>query len=392
MAWQYLPVLNICLQILSTVGVGAFFSKILPLVFDPAFVEHTTQFVFYIAIPALVIKGIGVSVDFYSEIFIWKYIAAFLVLRCSSFLFVLVVHLLKQNDNGIQYGTIAVHWLSLTWISTIVMGVPILTVVMNSPQKGLFYGVLAGISSFIFQLPFLLFLFEYDKSKNELPYRDDGLDMSINSNEESSKVVGYLDESPDERRDPNIDTSETVNTQERSNSILWRMLHNPIILGILIGFMISLSTFGKRFLNPTTGNQSMNEQYLEWLQFVVDTLGWFGGCVSPLSLFSMGAWMQYRGRHIVTVKTYVLILFMVSKLLFVPLLMVGIAKVLRLENEVGKAAVLISTLPISMASFSLGNTYGIGQSQLSANVAAGTILMLPTVMIWNYAIDKLEIF
>jgi predicted permease len=83
---------------------------------------------------------------------------------------------------------------------------------------------------------------------------------------------------------------------------------------------------------------------------------------------------------------------MVLKLVFVPLLMVGIAKVLKLENEVGKAAVLISTLPISMASFSLGNTYSIGQSQLSANVAAGTLLMLPTVMIWNYAIDKLEIF
>jgi predicted permease len=389
MAWEYLPVLNICLQILFTVGVGAIFSKILPLVFDPAFVQHTTQFVFYIAIPALVIKGIGVSVDFYSEIFIWKYIAAFLLLRCFSFLFVLAVHLLKQNDNGIHYGTIAAHWLSLTWISTIVMGVPILTVVMNSPQKGLFYGVLAGISSFIFQLPFLLFLFEYDKSKNELQNRDHGLDMSSN---ESSKVAGYLDESPHERNDTNIDINETVNTQERSNSILWRMLHNPIILGILIGFIISLSTFGKRFLNPTTGNQSLNEHYLEWLQFFVDTLGWFGGCVSPLSLFSMGAWMQNRGRHIITVETHVLILFMVLKLVFVPLLMVGIAKVLKLENEVGKAAVLISTLPISMASFSLGNTYSIGQSQLSANVAAGTLLMLPTVMMWNYAIDKIEIF
>ena len=44
---------------------------------------------------------------------------------------------------------------------------------------------------------------------------------------------------------------------------------------------------------------------------------------------------------------------------------------------------MIATLPIPMVSFSLGNTYKIGEEILASNVAVGTLLMLPTVMIFN---------
>ena len=45
-----------------------------------------------------------------------------------------------------------------------------------------------------------------------------------------------------------------------------------------------------------------------------------------------------------------------------------------------------------MASFSLGQRYNIGEGDLAANVATGTLLMLPTVLIWNIALDNVGLF
>jgi predicted permease len=72
--------------------------------------------------------------------------------------------------------------------------------------------------------------------------------------------------------------------------------------------------------------------------------------------------------------------------------MVGLAKGLDLTNEAGRAAVLIAALPISMASFSFAEHYNIGQATLSANVALGTALMLPTILIWNIVMDNIDLF
>jgi len=52
----------------------------------------------------------------------------------------------------------------------------------------------------------------------------------------------------------------------------------------------------------------------------------------------------------------------------------------------GIVAILIATLPISMASFSLKSKYKIGGAQLSANAAVGTLLMLHPVIIWSLVV------
>ena len=106
--------------------------------------------------------------------------------------------------------------------------------------------------------------------------------------------------------------------------ILFRVGTNPVIWGILWGFLISLSTFGRRFLLPTSND------YLSWLQFFVDALSWFGDCVSPVSLFSMGIWMQAQGRNIFSIGYRQISLFMLSKLVLVPLITVGLAKAFQL--------------------------------------------------------------
>lgn len=37
-----------------------------------------------------------------------------------------------------------------------------------------------------------------------------------------------------------------------------------------------------------------------------------------------------------------------------------------------------------MASFSLANKYGVGEAVLSENVALGTALVLPTILVWEF--------
>jgi len=41
-------------------------------------------------------------------------------------------------------GEVTVIWLCMSWISTVILGIPILTAVYGSARDGQFYGLLAG--------------------------------------------------------------------------------------------------------------------------------------------------------------------------------------------------------------------------------------------------------
>jgi hypothetical protein len=57
----------------------------------------------------------------------------------------------KRQDWRAWPGRVVVDWLGLAWISTVILGVPVLTAAMGAQYAKL--GIIAGISSFIFQLP-----------------------------------------------------------------------------------------------------------------------------------------------------------------------------------------------------------------------------------------------
>jgi predicted permease len=401
-------------------------------VFDAkTFVPHATRFVFYVALPLLVLKGLGVGIDFYDDSFLWNFIGAFLILRVIALVISLGM-VLRNRKDGI--GEVAVLWLSLTWISTVILGVPIAGAVFNDPAKGKTYGILAGISSFIFQLPLQLFFLEchllekenLESKKRSTTIADEEqpptpLETTIVDEEqpptpmEADDALKEYDENtpppesvPPEEHDDLGDGSEGPSLKEGTNNeeklvplslwlefaqsrglwkrILGQLIRNPIVWGITGGFVLSLSTLGPRFLNPTS------EDFVPGLQWFAMTTGWFGDCVSPVSLFAMGVWMQAEGKKIFRIPVLSAILFMLSKLVIVPLLMVGLAKAVNLNDEAGRAAVLIASLPISMASFSLVSRYKIGEAVLSENVALGTALILPTVLLWNLIMDAVGLF
>ena len=102
--------------------------------------------------------------------------------------------------------------------------------------------------------------------------------------------------------------------------------------------------------------------------------------------------MEKQGRSLFRLPPITVILYMLSKLLVVPLVMVGLAKAFDFSDEAGRAAILIAALPISMAAFALGSHYDIGQNILSANVAIGTLLVLPTILLWNIGLDAVGLY
>jgi predicted permease len=445
MTWKYLPVLNSMIQILLTVGMGGVFGYA-GILNAQDFVIVAVRFVFYVALPCLVLYGVGINVNFYSDKFLWNYFAAFLVLRAIALAVVFIVVLAgnwREREQRRGLGHVAVVWLALTWISTVIMGVPIMTALFGGdPATGQRYGLLAGISSFIFQLPLQLVFLECH-TLDSVPTKAETLE-SYPAKEEtkdtsgqplSKDLVADMDEtwsqvSNPADSEPAVETAckishdktnqdaafelveeppNTVNLSLRTEipvkwwvltggkyvnrrdvwlDVLRRVVRNPVLWGIFWGFVLSLSTVGPMYLNENSND------FVEGLGWGSETLAWFGDTVSPLSLFAMGVWMQAQGLHqlLLPIPLPKLALYMLSKLVLVPLLMVGIAKAMSLQNEVGRAAVLIATLPISLVSFSLGHQYRIGEAELSANVATGTLLMLPTILVWNLVMDSLNLF
>jgi hypothetical protein len=118
--------------LLTTIfGVLAGFVKILD---ATVFVSQSTTFVFYVALPSLILNSIGIQTDFYSEKFLWDFIVAFLLLRVVALVVAIVVVALDHRRHGM--GQIAVLWLAMSWISTVILGVPIASAVFDDPTKG----------------------------------------------------------------------------------------------------------------------------------------------------------------------------------------------------------------------------------------------------------------
>jgi predicted permease len=267
-------------------------------VFSVAHVPVLTKYVFHVALPCLVARGIGIGVDFYSEAFIWEYIGSFILLRGVALAVsvavvghrtVLVALRLRAPESPSRLpelaaepleqqrcagqtvtvlGDVTVVWLNATWISTVILGIPILTAVFGTPKLGAFYGLLAGISSFIFQLPFMLAMLEGHALVLKLRAADGMVDDNAvpdcaaprraAAGGEASATVGVVGSVAPP--DGNPQTTEWEILLRRN--VVWRVLTkvavNPVMWGIAGGFVISLSTLGERYLRARAVNTSMS--------------------------------------------------------------------------------------------------------------------------------------
>ena len=156
MTWKYLSLVNGCIQILATIGIG-YVSAYLGILEPQQFVPLVTKFVFWVALPSLVVRALGIGIDFWDERFSWSFIGAFLLLR-ALFLLLSAAWYQTRPEKGI--GNVAVRWLSLTWISTVIVGIPISVAVFGNKQLGQFYGLVSAcVALEIRALAQLLFVF-----------------------------------------------------------------------------------------------------------------------------------------------------------------------------------------------------------------------------------------
>ncbi|KAI7841279.1 hypothetical protein COHA_005052 [Chlorella ohadii] len=366
-------------------------------------------FLFRFTLPMSVILGLGIKTDLYNAD-VWRFVGAFLMMRAIMLLACVVV------VGGIQRGTlgdITANWLSTTWISTVILGVPLLKALLGPQYSSL--GVVAGISSFIFQLPLMLILFEVHVWRQEVlhgtlpetqpnPATNGGsapllTDGSGEHKEEGSRcgspdgqqVVGPADV----RTEPKASQRAVLSAADasavppadkvaHSKSSLRRMgdnligcLHfrmtknqgkrlglrlvmNHVLWGVGIGIILSLSKIGPKWLDPGPSPPcKVNCSYAVGAGFLYILCEYFARCTEPVAFFATGMWMV-RPKPIACgyIKAA---LYMLVKLVLVPALMVGCCFAVGLEGAVARAAVLVATLPVSAAAFALSKTYNVGE-------------------------------
>ena len=81
MAWTYTPVLNECLQLILCALIG--FASAASHIITPNARVALQTFVFHVAMPLLVGRGVALRVDFYDKD-MWAFVGTFLVLRAVT--------------------------------------------------------------------------------------------------------------------------------------------------------------------------------------------------------------------------------------------------------------------------------------------------------------------
>eukprot|EP00892_Ulva_mutabilis_P001562 jgi/Ulvmu1/11406/UM075_0068.1 len=504
MTWKYSAVLNTGLTVLLNVAAGVLVGgfRLLP---RDAYATVNAA-VFKVFLPALICRGIGLKTDLYDD-GIWRFIGAFLLLRVVALAIAVACAMLtprQRRDLHLMPGRVVTDWLGLSWISTVILGVPVLRSAMGDQFAK--FGILAGISSFVFQLPLMLVLLEvhrwlsmslpstqqdaqhaYGKTRSTGSDLMGGMHMhsraAPSATEDSTVTTGtcarplpplpsaaaptpmlsstvaatpFAPSVPDPTGAPptgpaggltgksNIESApldsddasgrggaEAGNSPVRAGAsrLARGLLSNHVLWGITLGFVLSLSKIGTKWLDPGPGAVVVNgkavykpnEDFVEELGFIDQILEWLGRCTTPAALFAMGLWIPSQwqafwgastARHhgcakdgetvplvpppsslLDTALHWAKVVWMLGfKLVLCPLIMLGLAKALDLDDPTSRAAVLVATIPISLASFTLAETFGVGEALLTKLVVLGTLLMLPATVLWLEVLDSTDTF
>lgn len=360
--WKYQELLNQNLQIILVILLG--FMTALIGTFKQGKDLHTiNKVVFRLLLPSSVLLGLGIKSDL-RDGELWKFVGAFLLLRAICLICSFVLLLNKSS-----IAVLTMNWLVISWVSTVILGVPLIRAALGPQFANL--GVIAGISSFIFQLPLMLILFEYSTTKN----------------------------TPSSLPDSNAAMTDVVDTAERKTyflsfsqwkSILVRICTNPILISILIGIILSVTTLGPKFLNPGNLPAQPNCSYAPGAGFIFLLVSSLAACTEPIALMGIGIFLWHKNPFKIGILKA--IIYMIIKLILVPAISVGCAAAVGLQGATARAAVLLAALPISSAAFALSSMYNVGDEVVTSNVFLGNLLVLPTTLAWMSFMDAVELF
>jgi predicted permease len=412
--WKYQLLLNQNLQILITIGVGFIVTFLGP------FRQKTdlgtlVKVVFNILLPSSVLLALGIRSDLRNGD-LWRFIGGFLLLRAICLLVNALYYGLVKKKN---LAFITICWMNTCWVSTVVLGIPLLGATLGAQYASL--GAVAGISSFIFQLPLMLIFFEGSTSKRstglgepsssaeqgngtiEMKSSPGAEQVASNDSGDTKEQMGEAG-TPMEVSSPNnaVQGEELANQQSKHQQwyhlhlsraqmiyIMNKILRNPILWAIVIGIILSVTTLGPRYLNPGTP-ASPNCDYAVGAGFITLSLEAFARCTEPIALLAIGIFLV--NKNPVACGVINSIMYMVIKLILVPGLMVGCAFAVGLKGAEGRAAVLLAALPVSPAAYAMSERYGIGQEISESNIFFGNLLVLPTTIAWVSFMDGIDLF
>jgi predicted permease len=374
MAWEYQELLNQCLQILITLalGVGCVWVRAFSAQRD---LRTLNLLVFLVLLPASVLLGLGLRSDL-RDGDTWRFIGAFIMLRAICLLAAAAIFFRR----GI--GVVTTNWVNFSWVSTVILGVPLLRAALGPQYANL--GVVAGISSFIFQLPVQLFMFEVHAGRQVA-----AVEEAAAADVEGSEAAADGSEAA-----PAADVQKRSTfggiSKAQARKICLQLAHNPILWAILGGIILSATTLGPRYLWPGTPPAAVNCDYVPGTGFIALTLTALAACTEPVALFATGVFLARQNP--IAIGWIPCILYMVVKLILVPAAMVGCAAAVGLEGAPARGAVLLAALPVSTAAFALADRYRVGTPEAVANIFWGNALVLPTVIAWVAFMDGVGLF
>ena len=406
--WKYQELLNTNLQILIAIAVG--FITVLLRAFDQKTDVHSiNKVVFYVLLPSAVLLALGLNTNL-RDGNVWRFVGGFLLLRAICLVVVWAVHGLVRRQT-IAYVTI--QWMVTCWVSTVVLGIPLLIATLG-PQYGSL-GAVAAISSFIFQLPvMLIFLegsvdtagFEERESNKHVPREKMLVDRGSSANDveaagpTAETTAGPTAEPAAGKTGTNTEGGGTADadthwytiklTKAQLKYIGIKLLKNPILHAIWIGFVLSITTLGPRYLSPGNPPVNPNCDYAVGTGFIQLTLKLFAACTEPIALLAVGMFLY--AKNPVACGILPSVAYMVVKLILVPGLMVGCAFAVGLSGPEGRAAVLLASLPVSPTAYTVSDKYGVGRDVAESNVFWGNLLVLPTTIAWNAFMDSIGLF
>lgn len=378
--WKYQELLNQNLQILISIAVGFIVTWLGPFN-NGRDLKVVNKVVFYILLPSAVLLALGINSDL-RDGNVWRFIGGFLLLRALCLVVIWCYYGLFRR---LSLASVTIHWMVTCWVSTVVLGIPLLIATLG-PQYGSL-GAVAGISSFIFQLPLMLIFLEgsldtpgFEERRQERKDitlsdddDDDGMEMCVSSSRATKEHHWYR-----------LDLTKT-----QLKYIGIKLVRNPILWAILIGIILSVSSLGPKYLSPGVP-QNPNCSYAVGAGFIQLSLSYFARCTEPMALLAVGIFLY--GKNPLACGVIQSIVFMIIKLILVPGLMVGCAFAVGLSGAEGRAAVLLASLPVSPTAYTVSEKYNVGRDIAESNVFFGNLLVLPTTIAWNAFMDRIQLF
>ncbi|KAI8814856.1 auxin efflux carrier [Cladochytrium replicatum] len=398
-----MAVLEVCIPILVVIagGVLCSWSGLLPPKKDGA-LHWLNKFVYYLGLPAMLFNGLAPEDLFTIDYSFALSSLSFLLTLHTVALFVgiyLVVGMqLKLISKVDPLGQFLGIWINTTWVNLFIFGVPILSAFMDA-EKALQYNVLAAFSSFGFQWPVMIFLFELRKVLRE---RSDGPQQALITHRDGSTAqmpesiaLGEIGSTTSEshtgasirarriaagfRSIRNISSKSEVRTI--AIKIGRALITNPTIISCLLAVIYSLAITSHVLASST----------VKFPKPLASLVTWLANTVTPLSTFCIGLFM-FASWKAISKRWKVGLGLVLLKNTCVPLFAILLSKWFGLQGESAQALVLMTGMPMALGTFPIFQTYNTGEEVAATTVIMGTLLMMPTAIAWNAMLGALNDF